>query len=126
MFCVVQLLKSSDVVDTCHLFCPDRWCSDEIGHPVDDQTLSDMIIDADADGSGVVDENEFIEMMARQMAGSESESESDTDAEENTSDDDLDLSPTGGIFDNPLASSRQPGALGAFDANVAPGMGRLE
>ena len=79
-----------------------------------------MIIDADADGSGVVDEKEFIEMMARQLAGSESESESDTDA------DDMDLSPTGGIFDNPLASSRQPGALGAFDANVAPGMGRLE
>jgi Ran GTPase-activating protein (RanGAP) involved in mRNA processing and transport len=67
----------------------------EIGHPVDEETLINMMNDADADGSGIIDEGEFLAMMARQMVGSESESESDTDAEENTSDDDLELSPTG-------------------------------
>ena len=76
---------------------------------------------------------EFLEMMARQKAGSESESESDTDEEENTSDDDLgDGSPKpSDAFDNPLSTINAPprpemGAQSSFDPDVSREMELLE
>ena len=70
----------------------------ELGQDHDEQMLLDMVADADEDGNGVIEEREFIAMMARQMAGSESESESDgADSDEGAPDED------DGSFANPVA-----------------------
>ena len=72
----------------------------KLGQEHTEQTLLDMVADADEDGNGVIEEREFIAMMARQMAGSDSESESDgEDSDEGAPDaDDGD-----GSFANPVA-----------------------
>jgi Leucine-rich repeat (LRR) protein len=75
---------------------------EEIGQAHDEQTLQDMIADADEDGNGVIEEREFIAMMARQTAGSESEDEDDS-GDSDLSDDE----PADGSFSNPVADNTE-------------------
>ena len=86
----------------------------EIGHTAPEEKIKDMMQDADGDGSGVIEQAEFIEMMARQMAGSESDSNSDTDGEENTSDDDIERSPS-----EPAISMRGPSMVEKLNPQAA-------
>ena len=63
---------------------------DDLGNTYDEQTLQDMISDADEDGNGVIEEREFIAMMARQMANSDSEDEDDSGDSDVSDDEPLD------------------------------------
>ena len=66
------------------------------------------IADADADGNGIIEEKEFVAMMSRQMAGSETEDEDDS-GDSDVSDDELE-----GSFANPLGvAAVAGGAVGA-------------
>ncbi len=57
------------------------------GQEPDPELVKDMMADVDTDGSGLIEKAEFMKMMARQIAGSDSESESSSSEEE---DDDSD------------------------------------
>ena len=98
----------------------------ELGQEHDDQTMQDMIADADEDGNGVIEEKEFIAMMARQMAGSESEDEDDS-GDSDVSDDDDELgdfaNPIAGNFGLAVAAGGAAGAMGAMGAGMAGGFG---
>ena len=82
------------------------------GEEPDKAQLEAMIIDADEDESGVIEKDEFMQMMARQMAGSESESESSSSDEEEGSDDEL--LKAAGLFD------KVPGTVRAAAPAAAP------
>ena len=76
---------------------------DELGTSCSEQMLHDMVADADEDGSGVIEESEFIAMLARQLAGSESEEEDDS-GDSDVSDDD---EQGNGSFNNPVADGAE-------------------
>ena len=66
--------------------------------------LQDMISEADVDGSGVIEETEFIAMMARQLALSESEAEDDSgDSDVSDEEQDKGRAMDDGTFNNPMA-----------------------
>ena len=46
-----------------------------LGHHPTEAELEDMINEVDADGNGIIDFTEFIDMMARKMKGTDSEEE---------------------------------------------------
>lgn len=76
----------------------------DLGNTYDDQTLQDMISDADVNGSGVIEETEFIAMMARQLALSESEEEDDSgDSDVSDEEQDKGRAMDDGTFNNPMA-----------------------
>ena len=74
----------------------------------DDQTLSDMISDADTDGSGVIEESEFIAMMARQLALSESDEDDDSgDSDVSDEEQGKGREVDDGTFQNPVAEDAE-------------------
>lgn len=81
---------------------------DDLGNTYDEQTLQDMVADADADGSGVIEETEFIAMMARQLAGSDSEEEDDSGDSDVSDDEQFNGDEQGnGSFNNPVADDAE-------------------
>jgi hypothetical protein len=75
---LIDASELGDVLKECHH-----------GEEPDPELVKDMLEDADVDGSGLVEKVEFMQMMARQMAGSESESESSSSEEDEDSDEEV-------------------------------------
>jgi hypothetical protein len=59
------------------------------GEEPDPELLKEMMANADEDGSGLIEKAEFMRLMARQIAGSDSESESSSSEEDDDSDEEV-------------------------------------